>query len=160
MYQWLVFLHVLSSMAFMLGHGTSIAMAFAIRKERDRQRIATMLDLSGSSIGLMFIGLLVLLVTGVINGFMGQWWKFGWIWTSLGLLIVITVLMGIRGSNYYTELRKAVGTASREGPAGEPASQEEIEKVLASAPGRAIEMAVMGFGGIAIIVWLMMFKPF
>ncbi len=160
MYQWLVFLHILGVLGFMMGHGTSVVMSFAIGKERDRQRIAAMLDLSGSSMTLMFISFLVLLLVGIITGFMGHWWKFGWIWTALALLIVISVLMGTRGSNYYNALRKAVGTASREGPAGEPASPEEIEKVLASAPGRAMEMAVMGFGGIAIIAWLMMFKPF
>lgn len=43
-------------------------------------------------------------------------------------------------------------------PAGEPASAEEME-VLMSRP-RPVLLAVTGIGGLVIILWLMMFKPF
>lgn len=40
----------------------------------------------------------------------------------------------------------------------DPAPAEEVEALLSSAP--AITLAAIGFGGIAVILWLMMFKPF
>lgn len=46
----------------------------------------------------------------------------------------------------------------KEHPASDPAPVEEIEALLAKSP--AIALTVIGFGGIAVILWLMMFKPF
>jgi hypothetical protein len=37
--RWLVFLHILAAITFFLVHGTSAAMAFQVRKERDFSRI-------------------------------------------------------------------------------------------------------------------------
>jgi len=59
------------------------------------------------------------------------------------------------GTRRYSRLRQALGMpwfdGRKEHPAGEPASIEEIH---------ALALTVIGFGGIAIILWLMMFKPF
>ena len=86
----------------------------------------------------------------------------GWIWLSLLLLIGIIVAMFIIGSKRYSLVRKALGMAWFDGqkghPAGEPAPVEEIQALLANSP--AITLTVIGFGGIAVILWLMMFKPF
>jgi hypothetical protein len=63
---------------------------------------------------------------------------------------------------YYTPIRKAVGLPYHhpEGdkPAGEPASQAEIEAAInASNP---VLLGGISFALIAVILWLMMFKPF
>ena len=112
--------------------------------------------------GVLYGSLLALLVSGIISGFMGDWWGRGWIWLSLVLLIAIIVTMFLIGSRHYSRIRKALGMAwfdgRKEHPAGEQASAEEIGALLAKAP--AITLAVIGFGGIAVILWLMMFKPF
>ena len=106
--------------------------------------------------------LLALLVSGIISGFMGDWWGNGWIWLSLALLIGIIVSMFVIGSRNYSRVRQALGMpyfdGRQEHPAGEPASAEEIDRLLAKAP--AITLAIIGFGGVAVILWLMMFKPF
>jgi hypothetical protein len=43
-------------------------------------------------------------------------------------------------------------------PPIEPASQAEIDAFLAR--GNPVLLTVIGYGGVAIIAWLMMFKPF
>jgi uncharacterized membrane protein len=162
MYRYIVYLHILGALGFMIAHGASASMAFRLRKEKDMDRIRAMLDLSGFPTMIMYLSLLVLLVAGITLGFMGHWWNRGWIWTSIGLFLAIAILMGVLGQRHYHGLRKLVGLpyfeGSKEQPATEPASQGEIEaKIGESSP---IFLSMVGFGGIAIILWLMMFKPF
>lgn len=164
MYHWLVYIHVLATFAFLLTHGVSSVVALRLRHQRDPALARAWLELyaSGGVVAVFYGSLLVLLVSGVISGFMGDWWGRGWIWLSLALLIGIMVAMFFIGSRNYSQVRKALGMAwfdgRKEHPAGEPASVEEIEALLANAP--AITLALIGFGGIAVILWLMMFKPF
>lgn len=164
MYHWLVYIHVLATFAFLLTHGVSSVVALRLRKQRDPALARAWLELnaSGGVMAALYGSLLALLVSGVISGFMGDWWGRGWIWLSLVLLIAIIVAMYLIGSKHYSQVRKALGMAwfdgRKEHPAGEAASAKEIEALLANAP--AITLAVIGFGGIAVILWLMMFKPF
>ncbi len=164
MYHWLVYLHVLATFAFLLTHGVSSVVALRLRRQRDPAVARAWLELntSGGMMAALYGSLLVLLVSGIISGFMGDWWGNGWIWLSLVLLIGIIVSMFLIGSRHYSLIRKALGMAWFDGrkaqPPVAPASAEEIEALLAKAP--AITLAVIGFGGIAVILWLMMFKPF
>ncbi|MCA9867282.1 MAG: hypothetical protein KIS95_02070 [Anaerolineae bacterium] len=164
MYQWMVYIHVLATFAFLLTHGVSSVVALRLRNQREPALARAWLELyaSGSVYSVLYGSLLALLVSGIISGFMGNWWGQGWIWLSLVLLIIVIVAMFLIGSRHYSRIRKALGMAYFDGrrgyPAGESASAEEIEALLAKAP--AITLAVIGFGGIAIILWLMMFKPF
>src|SRR5688500_16310169 len=68
--RWLIFLHVLSALTFYMAHGTSVAMAFKIRKETDFTRIRAMLDLSWSTMILMGVSFLIMGLTGIIMPFM------------------------------------------------------------------------------------------
>ncbi len=164
MYQWLVYIHVLATFAFLLTHGVSSVVALRLRKQRDPAVARAWLELnaSGGVVAALYGSLLMLLVSGIISGFLGDWWGRGWIWLSLVLLIGIIVSMFLIGSRHYSRVRQALGMAwfdgRKEHPPGEPAPAEEIEALLAKAP--AITLAVIGFGGIAVILWLMMFKPF
>jgi hypothetical protein len=162
MYLVLVFLHILAVFAFLMAHGVSVAVAFALKRERKPERIQTLLNLSGGSIGVVHISLLIILVLGVVMGFMGKWWGHGWIWASLGLLIAMYVYMGLAGSGFYGKVRKAVGTEYMEGTKMHkpdvPAPQEEIDALLNKAnPGL---LAVVGYSAIILLTWLMKFKPF
>jgi hypothetical protein len=161
-YQWIVYLHVLAGFTFFFSHGASASMAFRLRKEHKVERIRALLDLSGYTIMTMFLSLLVLLVAGVVAGFMGKWWNKGWIWASLVLSVAIVVLMFKYGRQYYSPVRRAVGLpyweGSKEHPAVDPASAEEIATAIAAT--RPVRLAVIGYGGLALILWLMMFKPF
>jgi len=162
MYLWIVWLHVIGGFGFILAHGASAAVAFRLRRERDLDRVRALLDLSGSTVAVLYISLLVLLVAGILAGFLGRWWGRGWIWLSLGMLLAIIIWMYLTVSRSYSLVRKAVGqpymAGGRPQPAVEPASTEEINLLLAR--GQPVLQTVVGFGGLVIILWLMMFKPF
>ena len=164
MYHWMVYIHVLATFAFLLTHGVSSVVALRLRHQRDPglARAWLQLNASGGFVAVFYGSLLTLLVSGIVSGFMGDWWGYGWIWLSLALLVGIIVSMFVIGSRNYSRVRQALGMAYFDGrqehPAGEPASAEEIDRLLAKAP--AITLAIIGFGGVAVILWLMMFKPF
>ena len=162
MYPWLVFLHIVSIFGLLLAHGVSASVAFALRRERNIERIRALLELSAGSLMTMYISLLTLLVFGVIAGFAGGWWGNGWIWVSLVLLIGILAGMFILGSRVYSGVRKAVGLPYMENnkphPPIEPSSAEEIDALLQR--GNPVLLLLIGYGGVALITWLMVFKPF
>ena len=66
--KWIVFLHVAGAFMFVAGHGVSMFVVFQVRKERDRARLGALLDLSGWSLGVAGIGLLVLFLSGILAG--------------------------------------------------------------------------------------------
>ena len=161
-YAWLRFIHLVAAFTFILGHGTSIAFAFQLKKEKDPVRVEAMFALSGSMWMVYMISLLVLLVDGIVLSFIGQWWSFGWVWLSLALLLGITVWMFHLGTSTYSAVRKAFGLPYREKnvnhEAEPPLSEEERAKLVASTNPRL--MLLVGYGGFLLIAWLMMFKPF
>lgn len=86
MYRWIVFLHVLGAFAFVMAHGASANVAFKLRRETSRERIAALLDLSTAYFSRMYLALLVIALTGIGLGFSGNWWGQGWIWLVLVLI--------------------------------------------------------------------------
>jgi hypothetical protein len=154
-YNWWKFLHVAGVIAFVLFHGVSVGAALRVRKERDRGRIAALLQFSGSSVRAMYISLLWLIVFGVVAGIKGLYWNDGWFWISIGILVLVAVEMGAVAGPYYRRLKEAVEVR----PSGVPRrSDEELELILRSRV--AIWNAAVGFAALAVIVWLMIFKPF
>lgn len=159
---WIVFAHVAGAFAFVAGHGVSMFVVFKVRKERDRVRLAALLDLSAGSLAVAGIGLLVLFLSGVLAGIVlgsfGKWW----IWISLALLIVIAGLMTPVGTIKLGKVRAALGQRTRNLKASDPdpvpASDADLDALLVS---RAPEtLLALGGGGFLVILWLMMFRPF
>lgn len=164
MYRWIIYLHIFAAIFFFYSHGASGLVSLRLRTERDPIRIRNMMETYANNLGfgLLYVSLLVLLVTGIAAGFIARWWHMAWIWLSLGLLIVITVAMYVIGTSYYSKVRKAIGMEYMEGgkvqPPQPPASPELLEALLSRSP--ALHLLLIGFGGLAVILWLMMFKPF
>ncbi len=160
MYSWLVFLHVLGIFGFLIAHGVSASVFFALKKERNPEHICTLLQLSSGATRIMLISLLTLFISGIIAGFLGHWWRYGWIWLSLALLIGIWAGMSILGTRILNEIRMGVGLPSAYGqpPRQERFSAEELKAQLDRIHPNLL--TVIGFGGVALIAWLMMFKPF
>jgi hypothetical protein len=162
MYQWMVLTHFLGLFLFLMAHGVSAAMSFRVMRERNINKLQALVELSSASYGLMYAGFGLLLLSGIISGFLGHWWGAGWIWVSLGLLILLTFAMSGLGSRYYSRLRKLVGAPYMDKgkiqPPQEPASEAEIDTLIKA--GKPILLTALGFGGLAIITWLMIFKPF
>jgi hypothetical protein len=160
--RWLIFLHVLSALTFFLAHGASAAMAFKVRKETDLVRIRAMLDLSESTIEIMFLSFLGLLLTGVALPFFLQIWNRGWVWASLLLMVFVFIWMVWMNEQDYKILRKLVGLPYRQGskeyPAEPPASVEEVTAQLSKLNVNGL--VIVGYVIPVIVLWLMIFKPF
>lgn len=155
MYRWWVFLHLVGVFGFLLTHGISVGVMFRVRKERDRERLKGLLALSSSSTIVLYVSLAVLLAGGIIAGFSGHWWGRRWIWAALILLIAIAGAMYPLGTKFHRRISDGLGTR----PSGAPvASDEEIADLVSS--GRPMLIAAIGFGGLLVILWLMVFKPF
>lgn len=154
-YTWWKFLHVAGVIAFVMFHGVSMMVALQLRRERDRGRIATMTQLSGSSLRGMYVALLWLIVFGVIAGIQGEWWNDGWFWLSVGLLVVAIAEMSAVARPYYERVKEAIEVR----PSGVPRrSDEELDEILRSPIG--LWNTVFGIAVLAAIAWLMIFKPF
>lgn len=163
LYQLVVLLHVISVFAYLLAHGVSAAVSYSIKKERDVNHIRALLNISEASYPVMFLTLLAIIVFGVAAAFLNMtWWHFGWIWASIVVLIVIIVLMALYGAAVFGEIRKAAGIPYRvKGkpfPAEPARSEEEI--FLVTAKVNPTLLLIVGYGGFALIAWLMIVKPF
>jgi len=123
-YQLVVFLHVFCVFGYLLAHGVSAAVSFALKKERDINRVRAMLDLSGASYPAMLWSLLAAIVFGAIR-------------KAVGLPYMV------KGKPF---------------PAEPVKSDEEIRVALEKV--NPTLLLVIGYGGFAIIAWLMIAKPF
>jgi uncharacterized membrane protein len=161
-YPWLVLLHVVGAFVFVGSHGVAIFMTVRISRERDRSRIAALLDLSSASMAALYVGLLLLLVGGISAGIVGDWFRFGWIWLALGILVAVTVVMYLVATPFFRTLREAVGARAEDGettaPPRTPLSDTEVAALAARTPINVL--AGVGFVGLLIILWLMVVKPF
>jgi cell division protein FtsW (lipid II flippase) len=162
-YKLVVFLHVISVLGFLLAHGVSASISYALKRERDTTKIRALLDLSAASYPMMLWTLLATVVFGLIAAFLvNTWWRFGWIWVSIALLVVIVVLMAVFGANVFSEARKAAGlpymVKGKPQPAEDAKSDEEVHSVLVKI--NPTLLLIIGYGGYAVIAWLMTAKPF
>jgi hypothetical protein len=153
-YRWWVFVHLAGVFLFLLAHGASVSALFRLRKERDREKIRQLIQFSGSTIRLFYVSLLVLVIGGVAAGLQGHWFKYQWIWEAIGVLVVVSVAMVVIARPYYRKIAEA--TELR--PSGVPrVSDEDLAARLASPTPMVV--AVVGFVGLLVILWLMIFKP-
>lgn len=159
---WIVFLHVLGTFMFVAGHGVSMFVVFRVRREHDRVKLAALLDLSGWSLGLAGIGLLILFVSGIVAGIVLGSWGQTWLWVALVLFVVIAILMTPVGGTYLRNLRVAIGQPPRGAKETDPPPVQATDAQLAALQdSRKPELLLLlGAGGFVVILWLMMFKPF
>ncbi len=160
--RWLIFLHVLSAITFFLAHGASAAMMFKVRNETDLVRIRAMLDLSDSTLEIMFIAFLGMMLTGLVMPFFLHIWNKIWVWLSIVLMIFVFIWMVRMSEGTYKVLRKLIGAPYRQGskelPAEPPAELEVIVSHLKSI--RMTPILLIGYGIPTFVLWLMIFKPF
>jgi cadmium resistance protein CadD (predicted permease) len=144
MHTWIVVAHVLGAFIFIAAHGASMFASFRLRAVTDRGRVLELLDLSSMSLGIMYVGLVILLVAGIAAGFSGEFWDDGWIWAAIGILVVLIAVM-------YSVVEKA-------GDFKPPATPADLDALATSS--RPYWLAGVGGIGIAVLVWLMIAKPF
>ena len=160
--RWFVFLHVLSAITFFLAHGAAAAMVFKVRSETDFTRIRAMLDLGVSTFKAYMLSFTIMGLTGLIMPFMIHIWDKGYIWLSIILILFVVVWMGLVNEKQFKDLRRLVGLpymkGSKDFPAEPPASPEEVAALLKKI--NPTQWALVGYGIPAVVLWLMIFKPF
>ena len=162
---WLKLLHILGALGLMLTHGASSAVAFKLRGERDRVRIQALVELSNTYLNAFYLALAVVLIAGILTGIAGGYWTSGqlWIWASLILFFATVIAMYLLATPYFEAIRHAVGIATfndiRKGLAPPPPLGDR-ELVILLASRRPISIAAVGLGGIVLLVYLMVVKPF
>jgi MFS family permease len=161
-YPWVVFVHVAAAFLFVMGHGASMWVSYQIRSERDPVRIRALLEVSSRSLGMVYGGLVALLIAGIVAGIMGGHFGRGWIWAAIVVLVAIIVLMYALASRYYGLIREAVGIRGyqtpKDAPDPTPLSAEALAALVDSR--RPDVIGLVGIVGLLVLLWLMMFKPF
>lgn len=154
-YPWFVLLHLIGLVIFAVCHGASIFMAYQVRGQRDPATVAAILGIGGRSIGPMYIGILLLAVGGLGAAAGGDLWTEPWVIASIIVFIVVLVVMWAIASPYYMGLRKSLEVVDADGrPTIDP---DTLATQLSSR--RLDALAAVGFGGLLILVWLMVLKP-
>lgn len=151
MYQWLVFLHLVGLVLFAAAHGISAYTAFRIRQERDPRIVASHLGASKIATGPMYVGLLLLAIGGLGAAGAGGLLLAPWVIASYVVLVAVLVVMYTVATRYYVELRQLVGDGSA------PVDRSALEAALDSR--RPEILALVGFGGLLVLIWLMVIKP-
>ncbi len=150
---WLLYLHILSVLALLGTHGVSMTVLYAIRKERDRARIMSLVQLSGQAIIPMYVSILAIVVFGSWIAFKLHLWGKTWIWLSIAVLVATIVLMGFTARPYFAKVKEACQMR----PSGVPRiSDEELAEVVGSP--RAHLITVIGVIGLLSILYMMVFK--
>jgi hypothetical protein len=160
LYPWIVFVHASCVLLFFIAHGTSMAVAFRLKRETDPERVRALLDLSRSTLGPLVGGLaLIGLVAGIAAGFMGNWWGELWIWISLGLLLAVAFAMTPMVTFRVNAIRAAAGQSNPRPPQVTPvANLDELRRLLDA--WNPIPIAIIGLGAFLVILYLMIVKPF
>ena len=155
MYRYWVVLHILAAASFLLAHGVSMYALYRVRSlDLDRDRIVDTITFSGATARPMYISLLVLVIAGFVAGYQGKWLDDWWIWISVGVLVVTTVLMTAVAKPYFQRITAACAMR----PSGVPrTSDEELGELLRSPKAHVI--SAIGVVGLAVIIWLMVTKP-
>lgn len=154
MHRWWVFLHIAGAFGFLMSHGVSAYAVLRLRQERDPGRVTHLLEMSSSSIGFMWNSIGLLLIGGVVAGFTGDFWGQGWIWAAIVLLAAVTAAMYAVATPWVKRLRTIAG-AMAEG--SRAVSEAQFEAILRSRRPHAI--AAIGGAGLLAILYLMIFKP-
>ena len=161
LYQWVVLLHVIAAFTFALAHGVSAGVALKLRGEREIPRVQALLDLSRVATNGMYGSIFVLLIAGVAAAFIAGLWGRGWIWAAIVLLVLMFAAMYTRASTWFRDMRRAAGQVYETGKGAQPAERPDAAKLAAlTASSRPMEIAAIGYGGLVLILWLMVMKPF
>ena len=159
MYQWTVFLHVFFALVFMLAHGVSAAAMLSFRNEADPERSLSHFNIVPNPTMIRVLTVLMG-ISGFIAAFLTTWWRQGWVWASFVVFMIIAYTMYKYGGGYFgliegaaTRLIEARKTNTNE----EAALKEFNEARNARHP---MVVSIVGLAGLAIILWLMRFKPF
>ena len=156
---WLVLTHVAAVLGLMLAHGVHATVMWRFRGEPDPERALAFFEVVPST-ALIRTLLAVVVLTGGAAAYARSSWGQGWIWTSLVLLAAIAEAMRRWGGGYYGLVQAAAEKAIADRAVDPGSSVWQAEYDAARSSWHVIGVSVIGLGGLVIILWLMMLKPF
>src|SRR2546427_9149183 len=112
MYRWILFIHIASVLGLLLVHPVTVA--FHLKEEGVDLRIRQLLEVSEAASVLRWIFFALVVVSGVVLGFLGSWWGSAWIWAALVLFAVIAVVMNRYGGRTIDQIPDTRGDAEME----------------------------------------------
>ena len=161
LYGAVVFVHAATILLFFVAHGTSMAVAFALKRETDPARVRALLELSRLSLGAPAIALVTVgFLSGVLAGFLGGHWGRLWIWISLVLFVAIAGAMTPLATMRLGPIRAAAGMPTAGGGTTTEVTAEnpdEMRRLIRA--WNPVPIAVLGLSGFLVILWLMLTKP-
>jgi hypothetical protein len=159
LYLGIVIAHVFFVIVAFAAHGVSAFSSFGVKRSSDRAELRTLLGLSGMSLGVAGVGLLLVVVFGIWAAIMGGHFSRAWPWVSIVVLVVVVFAMTPLAANPMRAMRVALGEGKdKSGAPLTPGTDAE----LAAAQAKLRPEATMAIGviGLLLLVWLMEAKPF
>lgn len=142
------YVHFAGILAFVAGHGVSVAITLRLPKERDLERLEVLLGLSRSTIVWSNLGLVVLVIGGAANWIRVSYSPQGWLWAAVGILVVLAVVGFALAAPAFRRVRSALASGK--------------DEVIATALSSVHPWAILWIEtlGVVVILWLMVYKPF
>jgi len=158
MYTWVVFLHVTAIFIFLIQHAADIFVTFKLRQQQEPEGIfatySFMLDNNTRNLRITY---LFIIITGIAAGFISTWWRQGWMWTALGVMFLIWIVMRHAGSKYLYAVDAIADDAVKNKDVA--SALDKFRSALKARREPEIMTITSVIGGL-FILWLMMFKPF
>jgi hypothetical protein len=151
-----VFLHITCVSLFLLFHGVQMWAMFSLEPALpDREKIFDRAEQSRMVSTPMYVSLGLLVLFGVVAGIDGDWFSHGWwLW---GALVVLLVTIGLMSSLAGPFMKKVRAGTTRWADGSYAMPDAELEALLRGPRPRVI--AFIGVAGLAILLWLMVYKP-
>jgi hypothetical protein len=158
MYTWVVYLHVLVIFVFLIQHAAEIWISFKLREQTEPEGIFTTYGfMPANNIRNLRITYVLIILTGITAGLITPWWRQGWMWAALSVMIVIWIVMRRISSAYLTEVDAIAERAQKNRE--DPSCIDHFKSELKARREPELLSVTAGLGGL-LILWLMMFKPF
>ena len=154
MYPWLVALHLLGLVVFLLCHAVSMWVAFRVRGEENRDVIAALLGLSARGNQAMYLGLLLLGIGGLGAAASAGLLLAPWVIASYVVVVVTLVAMWAMGAGFYYPLREGLAGTDKT-----PRLDDAELRARLAGSRRPEALAGVGLGALVLLVWLMTLKP-
>jgi hypothetical protein len=158
MYIWVVYLHVMVIFVFLIQHAVEIWVSFKLRQQEEPEGVyAAYSFLPDNNTMYLRINYLLIIATGITACFLSTWWKNGWMWTSLGIMVVIWGVMSLVAPKYLDTVDAIAEDAMKN--RDDESALDKFKSDLKARREPEILIATSAIGGF-IILWLMMYKPY
>jgi hypothetical protein len=159
MYNWLVFLHILFAFLFILAHGVHAAAMLKFRGEPDPEKLLTFFNIVPDIKYVRYLTI-AMGVFGLAAAYIAGWLTKAWVWGSLIIFLVLAWIMYRYGAGHYGRIWNATQRLIESKKTGLdlPAAQGEFD--AARNASNTMLVSIVGIVGLALILWLMRFKPF